>query len=266
MGQVKGHPLLNWSDLKTYEWLNPDDPVFYEGIGEKIENSEEKYIRTGISMILFERMQTLRGFENLLMDFYIEKERVECLADRIVDIHIRLIENLSNRFPNKIDGIIFSDDWGTERDLIINPKLWRDFFKPQYKKIIDACHKAGWDVWLHSCGKINAIIGDFIELGLDVINLQQPTILGIEEIGKQFAGKICFESLCDIQKTLPFKSEEEIEQEAKCLIQNWGTPQGGFILSDYAGSEQLLGISEHKKRTMVDSFMKYDKWKEANAT
>lgn len=260
MGQVTDHPLSDWSNLDTYAWLDPEDQAYYEGMEQRFEGSEDKYVLTGIFMVLFERMHSLRGFENTLTDFYLEKEKVEALADRIVEIQVRIIENISDRFSGRIDGISFTDDWGTERDIFIQPQMWRDFFKPRYKKIFDACHAAGWDVWMHSCGKVNEIIGDWIETGIDVVNLQQPTILGIEEIGKRYAGKVCFQTLCDIQKTLPFKSDEEIVEEAKLLMKHWGTPEGGFILADY-GDGRAIGVSDDKKRVMYNAFMKFDRWK-----
>lgn len=260
MGQVTDHPLGDWSNLDTYAWLDPEDLAYYEGMEQRFEGNEDKYVLTGIFMVLFERMHSLRGFENTLTDFYLEKEKVEALADRIVEIQVRIIENISDRFSGRIDGISFTDDWGTERDIFIQPQMWRDFFKPRYKKIFDACHAAGWDVWMHSCGKVNEIIGDWIETGIDVVNLQQPTILGIEEIGKRYAGKVCFQTLCDIQKTLPFKSDEEIVEEAKLLMKHWGTPEGGFILADY-GDGRAIGVSDDKKRVMYNAFMKFDRWK-----
>ena len=147
-----------------------------------------------------------------------------------------------------------------ERKLFINPELWCDFFQPRYKKLFDACHDAGWDVWMHSCGQVTEIIQPLIDIGLDVINLQQPRALGIEEVGKRFAGKICFQSLCDIQATLPFKSHDEIRAEAKLLLDCWGTDAGGFVLADY-GDGAGIGVPDTTKQVMFDAFVEYDRWK-----
>lgn len=262
MGQVLGHPLITWENLDSYEWPDPDNPDFYTGMEEKFEGSTDKYIMTCIFMLLFERMHALRGFENTLMDLYLEKEKIAMLADRIVDFDLRIINNIAERFPNRIHGFVFSDDWGTERNTIISKDLWDEFFKERYKKIFKACHEAGWDVWMHSCGKINAIIPSLIEIGCDVLNMQQPTTNGIREIGEQFAGKICFSSLCDIQHTLPFKGDEEIRKEAKELLDYWGTPKGGFILSDY-GDGAAIGVPLHKKKVMYNAFLEYDPYTNA---
>jgi len=260
MGQIKIHPISEWAKLDGYIFPDPDDPVCYEGVENQFIGSEDKYIITGIFMLLFEKLQALRGFENLLEDFYSEWGKISDLADRVVDFNLRVIDNMASRFPGKIDGLSFTDDWGTETALIINPKLWNEFFKPRYKKIFDACHGVGWHVWMHSCGKVNEILEGLIEIGCDVINLQQPRVMGIKEIGEKFAGKICFQTTCDIQHTMPFEDADYIREEAKLLMDCWGTERGGFILSDY-GSDAAIGTTREKTEAMYEAFMKYDRWK-----
>jgi hypothetical protein len=260
MGQVKGHPLESWKALDHYRWPDPDDQAFYSGMEERFAGSEGKYVSTSIFMLLFERMHALHGFNQTLSDLYLERERIEALADRIVEIDLGIIENVARRFPGRIHGFGFTDDWGTQQNLIINPHLWVEFFKPRYRRLFDAMHAARWHVWMHSCGKVNAILGDLIEIGLDVVNLQQPRALGIEAIGEQFRVRICFESLCDIQHTLPFKGPDEIRAEARLLLEHWSTPQGGFILSDY-GDGEAIGVDAEVKRCMLDAFLEADRWR-----
>ena len=262
MGQVKGHPLQDWSALDSFRFPDPDTPAFYEGMEQFFEVEEEIYRCTGIFMLLFERMHALRGFENTLLDLYADPERIGWLADRIVDFDLGIIRNIHERFGNRIQGFGFTDDWGTERDLFISPELWAAFFKPRYKRIFYACHAQGWHVWMHSCGKVNDIIEPLIDIGLNVINLQQPRALGIEEIGARYRGRICFESLCDIQHTLPFKGATEIREEAHLLLEQWATPEGGFILSDY-GDANAIGVAFDTKEIMLEAFRHADPWRAA---
>ena len=75
MGQVTGHPLKDWKDLKTYKWLDPDDPVFYEGMEDQFSGSKGKYILSMMIMLLFERMHALRGFSGVMEDLYLERKK-----------------------------------------------------------------------------------------------------------------------------------------------------------------------------------------------
>lgn len=264
IGLVTGHPLADWSALDTYCWPDPDDEKLYEGMEERFGDFEGKYVVTSIFALLFERMHHLHGFENTLMDLLLEPEKMAFLADKIVDFDIRIIRNISSRFPGRIHGFSFSDDWGTENAAFINKELFDEFFAPRYKKIFDACHEAGWDVWMHSCGKINELIPSLIECGVNSLNMLQPNTNGIEEIGRRFAGKVCFHTCCDIQKTLVTGTEAEIEQEAKKLMDTWGTEKGGFIFADY-GSPAAVGSTLERSRIMHNAFLKYDRWKADDA-
>lgn len=260
MGQVKGHPLADWDAWDQYQWPDPDDPALYEGMEARFAGSEGRYVATGIFMLLFERMHALHGFEATLIDLHLEPERMATLADRIIEIDLGIIGNIARRFGDRIHGFNFSDDWGTQQNIFARPEMWDAFFKPRYKRIFDAVHANGWHVWMHSCGKVNGIIESLIDIGLDIIELQQPRALGIEDVGERFRGRICFASLCDIQHTLPFKDAGEIRAEAELLLKHWATPDGGFILIDY-GAGHAIGVDRDKKLVMLDAFLAADPWR-----
>ena len=116
---------------------------------------------------------------------------------------------------------------------------------------------------MHSCGKINAFLPLLIDCGVTALNMLQPVTNGIDEIGQQFAGKVSFFTCCDIQKTLVSGTYEEIEQEAKELLEKWGTERGGFILSDY-GDIDAIGSTMERKKVMYDAFLRYDRWKKSS--
>ena len=261
MGQITNHPIDEWDKLDDYVWPDPDNPAFYKGMEERFNDSEDKFITTDIFMLLFERMQGLRGMANVLMDFYVEPEKIAVLADRIMEFQIRIMQNINKRFPEKIHCLSFTEDWGTETALIISPELWREFFKPRYKKIFDVAKSFGWKIMMHSCGKVDDVLEDLIEVGVDGINLQQPRVFDIAEVGRKFAGRICFYSLCDIQHTLPFKDDNYIREEAALLLKHWAHPKGGFVLDDY-GDGAAIGVDDHKKQVMYDAFLANDPWSE----
>ena len=262
MGQVTGHPLEDWAALRDYRWPDPQDPGFYTGIEKQFDGSRDKFVLTKIFMLLFERLHSLHGFANTLADLALGDERLERLADRVVDFDLGIIENLAGRFPGRIHGLYFTDDWGTEQRTMISPKLWGEFFQPRYRRLFHAIHAAGWVVWMHSCGQISAIVDGLIEVGVDVLNLQQPRVFGIEGFGRRYAGRVAFETLCDIQKTLPFGGRQEIQREAQLLMKYWAVPEGGLILGDY-GESDAIGVTPEKKSWMLDAFLAADRWKVA---
>jgi uroporphyrinogen decarboxylase len=106
---------------------------------------------------------------------------------------------------------------------------------------------------LHSCGKINEFVPYFLQAGVDVVNMGQPQTYGIRELGGCFAGKICFLSTADIQKTLPGGDLEKIRAEVRELVASWSTADGGFIVFNY-GMGGAIGVSEAVTREMFLEF------------
>jgi len=255
MGQVKVHPIKTHDDLKNYSFPDAEDEARYEPVEMVLPYAGDRYVLAYIGFGLFEQLHFLHGFTDSLSDMYLDPPLIEQLLDIILEFKLGLVRNFHERFPGKIHGVTMTDDWGTQQDIFISVPMWRQFFRPRYEKLFDAAHKAGMHFWLHSCGRVNNLMPEFIDLGLDVINLQQPRALGIEEIGRQFGGKICFESLVDIQATLPQGTREEIEQEAELLMEHWATPEGGFILSDY-DEGAAIDVSNEQKKIMFEAFKK----------
>ena len=266
MGQVKGHPLSDLADIKNFPWPDADEPRRYANVPDRLGAVETdpvlrgKYRICSIFMLLWERMQALHGLEKCMLELMEDTPAIHELADRLVSYDIGFIRNMHRIAGNLIDCFNFSEDWGTQTDLMVSPQLFRRFFLPRYQRIFEVAHEAGWHVWMHSCGKINKCIPILIEAGVDVLNMQQPLTNGIEEIGVDFAGKVCFETLCDIQRTLPKGNREEIQNQAVELMHRWGASSGGFILGDY-GDENAIGAERETKQYMLNVFRRFDPWK-----
>ena len=179
---------------------------------------------------------------------------MEALADRIVRVQLTLLDAVGSRFGKRLHGVTMTDDWGTQRAAFVSTALWMDFFLPRYKRLFDRMHSYGWDVWVHSCGKVNEIVEGFIQAGADAVNLQQPRALGIEEMGKRYRGRVTFESLADIQASIPTGDPARIDADALALEKHWMLPTGGFVFSDY-GDSAALGLKDDRiKRHMYKRF------------
>jgi hypothetical protein len=256
MGQVVAHPLAAWSDLDRFRPPDPRNPFYYERLGALIDAAEDRYVAVTAHNLLFSRLHKLRGFAATMEDFYLEPERIGRVLDMIVDFKLRQCEELHRRFGERIHGLFVADDWGTQAGPFVSPKLFGGFFVPRYRTIFDAIHDCGWHVILHSCGRINALVPTLIDLGVDVLNMQQSRSYGLVEFGEQFRGKVCFLATVDIQATLPRGIEEEIREEARLLVRHWGTPSGGLIVFDY-GEWEAAGVRPDVPPIMFDEFFRH---------
>jgi hypothetical protein len=109
-----------------------------------------------------------------------------------------------------VDGLMFMDDWGAQRALLISPRQWKKIFKPLYKDYIDLAHRYGKYIFMHSDGYTLDIIPELVELGLDAFNTQLFT-MDIEEIGQRFRGKLTFWGEIDRQHLLSFGNPDDIQ-------------------------------------------------------
>lgn len=265
-GQITEHPLKDLAAMSDYPWPDGSDPRRTEKLAITLEGMETdpvwrgKYVRVCLLHLLWERMWSLHGFSECMIDLMDDLPEIHEMADHILDYDIALIRNISQACGSRVHGFGFSDDWGTQTSLQMSIELWRRFFRPRYKKIFDVIHECGWHVWFHSCGRINKILPDLIELGVDVVNMKQPQTNGIEEIGRDFAGNICFSTVVDVQKTLPKGDRDEIVAEARALLKHWSVPEGGFILCDVS-DHSVIGSSLDNKQFVLETFRGLDPYK-----
>jgi hypothetical protein len=218
VGEVKEHPLENWDQLLNYKlpWKMLEDADFSK-VNESCAKTD-KFILAGTEVRPFERMQFLRGTENLFMDLAYGVKEVYKLRDMLHEFNMREMEMWA---ATDVNGVSFMDDWGSQKALLISPKMWREFFKPLYKDYCNILHSKNKFVFFHSDGFIEDIYPDLIEIGIDAIN-SQLFCMNMEKLGELYAGKITFWGEIDRQYVLPFGSEEEVRNAvrrvAKALI------------------------------------------------
>ena len=250
LGEVRDFPIKQWPDLTDEMVPDINDPIRWENVKGARSKAGDKYLlANGLS--IYERVHFLRGLENTWADIYEEPENLCRLLDILVDMNIKAIKRYAEE---RADGYIFCDDWGLQNSLMINPEKWREFWKPRYKKIYDAAHEYGMDTWLHSCGYITEILDDLIEAGLDVIDMDQQTNMGLQYLSDNFAGRITFQAPADIQTVIPTNDMELIRGYCRDIKRLLGTDKGGFIpkwYSDPVGA----GHTEEAIRAMCDEFL-----------
>ncbi len=243
-------PIADWSRYNQYQWpdlsAGPTGQRLYSG---HIAGKSPSYYARGAWITFFEQMQQLRGMETLLYDLAENKKEVYKLRDDMLVFNLKWIDKW---LTFDYDGLHFADDWGTQNSLIISPDLWRTFFKPMYKAMFDKVIAAGLDVHYHSDGNITRIIPDLIEMGVKVLNCQL-SVIGLDVIRNNFAGKICFRTDLDRQNVMPFGTPQQVRKHIDEVFEHVGTAKGGIIACGEIGPD----IPIENIRAMYDVFMNY---------
>ncbi|MHC5055177.1 MAG: uroporphyrinogen decarboxylase family protein [Planctomycetota bacterium] len=172
-------PPLKRPTLDGYEFPAPERFVHFDRKDEAVASCEEHADRFRVAWMgwgLFELSWRLRGFENALVDAMVEEDFYEELLDRLTEIYLGFVEATAD-IP--VDAIMFGDDWGDQRGVILGPERWRRFLKPRWARVYEATHASGKIAMSHCCGSVVDIMPDIIEIGLDVLESVQPEARGM---------------------------------------------------------------------------------------
>lgn len=251
VGEVKEFPLKDWKDFGKLRIPDIREPRRWENLKDARQKAGDKFL-LGRGISIYERVHFIRGLENTWADIYEAPDELCNLIDILVEMNLVAIERYADV---GMDGFIFCDDWGLQERLMIPPSVWRQLWKPRYARIYRAAHAAGLLTFLHSCGHIVEILDDLIEIGLDVVHMDQQENMGLELLGKRFGGRITFYSPVDIQHTMVRGSLDDIRAYARNMARLLGRPAGGFIPRWY-DDPQGAGHRPEALAAMCEEFLK----------
>jgi uroporphyrinogen decarboxylase len=160
-------PCLPEADLSGYRFPDPAASHRFEHLAEWTAANAGRFTFVWIGD-LWERATFMRGMEQLLLDLTLHPRFAEELLRGLADYILKTMEILFSRFS--FDGVALSDDYGTQRGMLMSPAHWRRFIKPLVAEIYQLAKRHGRSVFHHSCGNIVPIIGDLIDIGLDVLH------------------------------------------------------------------------------------------------
>ena len=210
---------------------------------------DDRYRLASLDLSGFTVYTLLRGFENSMQDFLLNPEAFAALMDQIIGFECELMR-LAARYG--FHGIHFADDWGTQTGLMIAPDLWRRLFKPRYARQFALAHQLGLHTWFHCCGKFDLIMGDFHEIGADVINISQPNVVDVAAVSSQLRGRQCFMVPISYQTVSIRGTSTEIHEEARRLYELLGATSGGFV--GYVEEYGVMGMSPENYRACAQAF------------
>lgn len=237
---IRVHPLkdADISDIDKHKWPTPQDPGRRAGVLDQVrhwhENSDYFIATTSVvSGLMLDIGPYLRGFDDFLMDLYDDQEFARKLISKMTDILIEYYTYFLEPIGEYVGWVEFSSDHGMQDRPLVSPDCYREFFKPEYKRLFDAVRKVApkAKIWLHSCGAVRDLIPDFIDMGVDILNSLQPQAAGMDsvELKKEFGSEIIFHGGLDIQQGGITGSVQEARDEARRRLDAFGPT--GYIFA-----------------------------------
>jgi len=264
------HPLANATSISDIDKHaeaveNYDVPSYLDMSYEKLaQKAKELYETTDYLLVgffgghVFQSSQALRGWENFLIDLLVNQEFAEALMDRQVEAHMKRFERYAETIGKYVQVIHVEDDLGMEDRPLLDPELYRKVVKPYHQKLY-AFIKSKCDAYLllHTDGTVFPFIGDFIEMGVDILNPVQVSAKDMDtaRLKKEFGKDISFwGGGCDTQGVLPFGTPEQVEEEVKRRIDDLA-PGGGFVFTQVHNIQP--GVPAENIVTMLETAREY---------
>lgn len=228
--EIASHPLADRNALDSYQPPDPSRPELYIASQQMLRDFKDDYWIVGVTVTtIFETGWALRGLEQMLLDMAMDTG----LANHIFDIPYRYHLTAAKKLVEMgVDMVWTGDDVGAQDNMLISPKMWRQYFKPRMANFIAELKaiNPALKVAYHTDGNILPIIPELIEIGIDVLNPIQPASMDPADIKNKFGDKLCFWGSIDEQHTLPFGSAEDVWDEVLERLKTLGSG-GGLILA-----------------------------------
>lgn len=225
-------PLENDTDgskLEAYKIPEVPDSA-YDDLRRAVEKYGDTHFILGYpGNLIWEPAYTLHGMEDSLMDMYIREDYMNKLFDKVMQYALGVGHKMIDLGAH---GLCFSDDFGTQENLLMSADTFRKFIKPRMKMVIDELREHNPDIIIahHSCGHIIPIIDDLIEVGVDILQPIQPSAMDPAELKEKFDGRITFWGGIDTQETLPYGTPDQVRAEIQLRKDTIGKG-GGYVCS-----------------------------------
>jgi uroporphyrinogen decarboxylase len=216
-------------EILAYPWPDLDADYRYDGLAERVSSLHALgyAVRGGLAETVYEIAWQLRSMDALFADIIANDEKAVVLLDQITDRRVAMASAYARAGADMIQT---GDDVAMQTGLLMSRKMWRQWFRPRLERVIQAARAEKPDILIeyHSDGKINDLIPDLIEAGVDILNPVQPECVDHAWVKQTFGDRLSFSGGLGVQSVLPFGTPEQVYEHVRTAIHTLGQG-GGYI-------------------------------------
>lgn len=234
--EVTDPPLRNATidDLDRYPWPDLSHPSRFEGLAARCKAIQDSgyavVLMSGVT--LFEQAYVLRGIQNYLADMLVDEEFFTALISRMKALAIPCLRALLREVGPYVDVLVTGDDLGSQDATLMSPETYRRLIKPHEAEVLAAIHESSRaKIFFHSCGNIHAVIGDLIEIGVDLLNPVQVSagpMRDTAQLKRDFGKRLSFCGAIDTRNVLPQGTTDDVRAEVRRRMRDLA-PGGGYV-------------------------------------
>lgn len=275
--EIRGSPITEPSleAIDSFPWPDPLDPARYEGVGDAVRHLYETTdyaLCARLGDNVWEQANYSSGQANWLALLVTHPDFCVALMERIAKIQKSIYMEGLKHVGKYLSLIrLGGEDFGTQGGLLISPRMFRAMVKPILKDLYMAVKERLADMgnhdcklMLHSCGGIEPLINDFIEIGVDVLDPVQTRAnkMNALHLKRTYGDRISFHGGIDTQGILPFGNPEEVAEETRRKLECFARG-GGYILCPTHNVQ--ADVKGQNIVAMVETAMEYGRYPLAQA-
>jgi uroporphyrinogen decarboxylase len=230
----KYHPLKQLTsveEIDSYPWPDFGEAYRYEEVATKTREYQDRgYAVCGeLYQTIFETAWLMRDMQDFMQDLLLNEELAHAIVEKITQIRVKQARNFAKA---GVDILRLGDDMVSQHGLMMSKETYRAFFKPRIKSIVEAAKEVNPDIiiFMHCCGKVEEIIDDFIEAGVEVLNPLQPECNDLKMIHSKYKDRLSFWGGIGVQSVLPQGSPEDVKAKVIETTEMLGK-EGGLLLA-----------------------------------
>jgi uroporphyrinogen decarboxylase len=247
----------DWDRLDEFieKLPDPESSPEFDTLVDRAQQArmEDRYLIFGWWRLFFERPWGIRGMENLLVDYYRNPEQVHRMNDALCELYCGYLRRAIRELGP--DGFWTSDDLGHQTQLFMRPETFRGFLKPYYARVGALLDQYGLHWWLHSCGNNTPILGDLVEVGVDVFHPVQKGTMDEVSVAREYGERLTFLVGIDVQHILQERDPAGVREEVRFLIDTFDRPEGGMCLA--AGNGIVAGTPLENVKAFLEEALRY---------
>jgi uroporphyrinogen decarboxylase len=191
------------------------------------------------------------GYEGLCLALYDDRKLLKAVVDKIGELIYKYNCNLLQF--KELSGIFQGDDFGFNTQTLIPPHDLRELILPWHKKYAKLAHDEERAYYLHSCGKVDELMDDFIDdIKIDAKHSFQDNILSIQEYKKRWGDRVGLLGGVDVDK-LSLYEPDALRTYVRQMIEEC-SPGGRFAVG--AGNSIPSYIPVVNYLTMLDEALR----------
>lgn len=233
------HPLADASspeDIESYPWPDPE-AYDYAHLREQTLAADPRLLKArklshAVCGNVLEIYCWMTGLEKALANLLLNPEVVHAALEKITRFFEYKLRRSLDQVADLVDILYFADDLGTQRGLLMSPRLYRDVVRPCHERLfrLGKALAPQAAVMLHSDGAVFDILPELMDAGLEVLEAVQVDAEGMapERLKAAYGRRLCFYGGISVQSLLPHGSPEMVMRECRRLVEVLGR-DGGYI-------------------------------------